>query len=994
VIAERYELRDVIGSGGASRVFAARDRVTGAEVAVKLLEGAPSKVELRVHREISALRLLRLPGVVSLLDDGVHEGERFLVMDLVPGAPFPGAATPSSWDALSPLVLSLLEILARVHAAGVVHRDLKPSNVLVDDERRVTVLDFGISWGPALGAAVTTEGAIVGTPEFLAPEQFIGAPADARTDLYAVGVMVYSSLTGRRPHEATEFSDLVRLKRSEMPSPVRVLSSSVPRDVAVAVDRLLAMDPADRPQSAGEALQQFFGLAPRTSTSCPMPRLGPSAPLERLVADAAAGRSVDVAGPRGSGRSRLLLDAADRLAALGRDVRWLAPGSAPYSSLGNLVGPLDELHDAGREEAEATIAARVSARLAEGVVVVADDAERLDRWSTAVLKRCRGAGAVLRATDWPEDDCIHLVELSEEELRPLFAGPDRIFHLREDGAHELWRRTGGVPGRVATEIAKWARAGLAHWDGERVVVRRDTLHRMSEGQTIGDELLLGPGGGTDSPHLDELLAWVVLAWPDATIEVLAKATGQPRWSVGPAIDALVDEEMVRRLPDGGVEPLVAPRSLQAWSVKRRREAHRALAEMLSPGSPRRLRHLAAAAAPQEFIDEALLLAPDLTRRGRAGDALVVLEEALVAVHRVRDLGRETRVLVEFAKTCLGGATPHAAERALYEFSRATSREAPVPQIEKLLRGARVAGSGDPEDALRLLSEVGAFDDVDLELWRHGLRVRAALRLPLDRSASAVADAEAWAKVTGNPRCLASAAAWRALHLMNEDRPGEAAALHLEAAEHTDRVPARMASQYNAGSCFNAAGRLDDARAAALACREIAASCRNPRFEALAESLLRIVAYRRGEATTPDMELVDAVETLAERTILGHLLVTEAAVAWRAGLLLEARALATRAWSTTHGIRDDTWPTVARSLDLVCGAAAEAEEISRLARAAKGMFDSARAVQVFGLLALAAPGRAAELRSLAAEKAARGRFPDVDARGDVLSVREALEGLSA
>jgi len=993
VVAGRYELSELIGSGGASRVYAARDRVTGATVAVKLIEGAPTKVEVRVHREISALRLLRLPGVVSLRDDGVDDGERFLVMDLVTGTPFPGMQAPATWDEMCPLVLSLLEILARVHAAGVVHRDLKPSNVLVDAEKRVTVLDFGISWGPALGEAVTTAGAIVGTPEFLAPEQFVGAPADARTDLYAVGVMLFGSLTGRRPHDATEFSDLVRLKRSEMPAPVRVLAPSVPRDVAAVVDRLLAMDPLDRPQSAGEALQQFFGSAPRTFASSTLPRLGPHDALERLVAEAAAGRPVDVAGPRGSGRSRLLLDAADRLTSLGRDVRWLAPGSAPFASLGALVGNLDELRDVGRDEAESTISSRVAARLAEGVIVVADDSDRLDRWSAATLQSCRGAGAVLRVTDSPQDGCIRLAELSEEELRPLFAGPDRIFHLREDGAHELWRRTGGVPARIATEIAAWARAGLAHWEGGLVVVRRDTLHRMREGQTIGDELLLGSGASTGSPHLDELLAWVVLASPHASPDVLAKATGQPRWSLDPALDALAEEGMIYRLPDGGVEPLVAPRSLQTWPAKRRRAAHQAFAAMLPPGSPHRLRHLAAAGATEEFVDEALLVAPDLTRQGRTGDALVVLEEALASTRRAEDRVRETRVLVELAKSCLAGTTPHAVDRVLYEFSRAAARGAPIPQIERLLRGARVAGAGDPEEALRLIAEVEPFDDVDLELWRHAQRVRASMRLPLDRSASAVAEAEAWANATGVARVLASVASWRALHLMDQVRPAEAARLHLAAAERTDRVTARMASQFNAALAFIVGVRLDEARSAAEKCCAVAASCRNSKFEAMAETLLRAIRYRLAETMSPDMELVDAVDALGDRQIMGRLLLTEAAVAWRTGLLPDARALAMRSWKLTQALGEPIWPATARALELVCGAVTEADEIPRLIGTATSEAEAEMAVQALGLLALAAPTRAAELRALAALRAAELRFAEAAPRGQVLSVREALEGLA-
>src|SRR5262245_61805147 len=209
VIAGRYEIAELLGRGGASRVHAARDLVTGARVAVKLLDAGVTDTSPRVRREISALRLLRLPGVVSLLDEGMHEGSPFLVMGVAAGIPFPGRAGVLPWDAIAAPTLALLEVLARVHAAGVVHRDLKPSNVLVDTDGRVTVVDFGISWGPSLGGQVTSAGTIVGTPEYFAPEQILGESGDARTDLYAVGEMLYESLTGELPHVAADFSELL-----------------------------------------------------------------------------------------------------------------------------------------------------------------------------------------------------------------------------------------------------------------------------------------------------------------------------------------------------------------------------------------------------------------------------------------------------------------------------------------------------------------------------------------------------------------------------------------------------------------------------------------------------------------------------------------------------------------------------------------------------------------------------------------------------------------
>ena len=994
VVAGRYELREVLGTGGASAVHAARDRVTGADVAVKLLDAGTANLATRVYREISALRLLRLPGVVALLDEGVHEGTRYLVMDLVRGRPFPGGPTPVEWTSLAPLALSLLEVLARVHAAGVVHRDLKPSNVLVDAAGRVTVLDFGISWGPALGESVTMVGSIVGTPEYLAPEQFVGASGDARTDLYALGVMLYESVAGRPPHSATDFAELVKLKRSKMPIPLRLVAPQVPRDVAVVIDQLLAMDPDDRPQSAGEAMQLLFGGAPLPSASRPIPRLGGTDALERVVAAAQAGRSIDVAGPGGSGRTRLLADAAERLAAAGRAVEWLVPASAPYASLAGAVGGLAELSDSGHDDAVAKIRSRLEARLAAGLVLVADDAERLDRWSAEVVAHCRAAGAILRATGSPATDCVRLAELTEEDLRPLFAGPDRIFHLREDGARELWRRTGGLPARIANEIAAWVRAGIAHWEADRVAMRRETLNRLRGGQPVGDELLLRPGGGSaGSSHLDELLAWIAFAWPHATLDLLVRVTGQAKWAIESALEALDQSGMVRRLADGAVQPLVVPQSLHSWPPERRRSAHKALSIALAPGTPMRLRHLAAAGEPDEVADEAMLLAPELTRQGRTGDALVVLEEGLSAARRAQDKARETQVLVEFAKTCLAEGTPRSFDRALYEIGRAADTSAPpLPQIVRLLHGARAAVTGDPEEALSLLADTAPFGDLDLELWRQGQRFRASRRLPLARESAVVAEVSEWAGMARHPRATASVTAWRALHLVRLGRPQEAADLHLDAARRTDRTPARMASQFNAGVAFAGCGRLDEARAAAEACRAIAAACRNQRYEGQAQFLLRAISYRSGTADRPDIEFVEAVESLGDPHLTASALLTEAAVAWRCGDLRAATLLAQRSSHDWEQLGEQGWLVVSRALGLLTCGNPGSSELGRLIEEAAALSSAPEAFQALGLLALADPGRATQVRSLALRRRSEVLAGQQEIVGQILTVDEVLEGL--
>ncbi|MEQ1506808.1 MAG: serine/threonine-protein kinase, partial [Myxococcota bacterium] len=190
----RYQLGDVIGAGGFGQVHRAIDTVTGDAVAVKLVPARSAAELAQGRRELAALRWLRLPGVIRLRDDGIEDGTWFLVMDLVDGAPF-DRVLADGWAAAEPAVLALLEILARVHLAGVVHLDLKPSNILVDAAGQVVVLDFGIARGTAMvGAPAST----AGTPRYMAPEQLRGEPCDARADLYALGRML-SAVDGAPP---------------------------------------------------------------------------------------------------------------------------------------------------------------------------------------------------------------------------------------------------------------------------------------------------------------------------------------------------------------------------------------------------------------------------------------------------------------------------------------------------------------------------------------------------------------------------------------------------------------------------------------------------------------------------------------------------------------------------------------------------------------------------------------------------------------------------
>ncbi|MCB9688020.1 MAG: serine/threonine protein kinase [Alphaproteobacteria bacterium] len=270
VLVGRYELGEVLGRGGSAEVRAARDLITGEAVAVKFVPLLGEHVRRQLRRELSALLALRIPGVVRLRDEGTVFDRSFFVTQRIDGVPFTeGAGT--SWTSWRPRVLGLLDVLARIHLAGVVHRDLKPANVLVDRAGRVVVLDFGLAQGRSV--EVPTGGLVEGTPRYMAPEQRDARPSDERTDLYAAGGMILELVTGEPLTRPPRF-DALR-------------TAPVPPALVEVVEQMLAEDREDRPASALEVLARL-DADPRDDIGAGMPR-GPwsERTLRRLFVDRA-----------------------------------------------------------------------------------------------------------------------------------------------------------------------------------------------------------------------------------------------------------------------------------------------------------------------------------------------------------------------------------------------------------------------------------------------------------------------------------------------------------------------------------------------------------------------------------------------------------------------------------------------------------------------------------------------------------------------------------
>jgi serine/threonine-protein kinase len=265
LIADRYELKGRLGVGGMSTVQLALDQRLERQVAVKLLAEHLADDDAfvsRFQREARAAARLTHPNIVQVFDYGFDEDSQrhFIVMEYVPGMSCAEILrdkgrldVPQAVD----IIDQACRGLDHAHRNGVVHRDVKPGNLLRSPEGVIKLADFGIAKaGEQTG--ITQAGSVLGTAAYLAPEQARGEPAGPQSDLYALGVVAYQLMAGRLPYEATSLTELAMKQQNEAPPPLDEVNPEVPPALAHAVQRALALEPAERYGSAlpmGEALR-------------------------------------------------------------------------------------------------------------------------------------------------------------------------------------------------------------------------------------------------------------------------------------------------------------------------------------------------------------------------------------------------------------------------------------------------------------------------------------------------------------------------------------------------------------------------------------------------------------------------------------------------------------------------------------------------------------------------------------------------------------------
>lgn len=271
MVGGRYTLRRALGEGGVGVVWEAQSALFG-PVAVKILRaelaGDAEAVE-RFAAEARSAAAISHQHVVAIYDIGATlENVPFFVMELCDGETLESTVASRGavgFEYACELGCQVLSALAAAHALGIVHRDLKPANVMVvhpePDKPEAKVLDFGIAC-QITSEAASAGGKVFGTPSYMAPEQIMGRGVDPRTDIYAVGAMLYELLTGRRPFQGRNDAEIMTHVLQRPPMPLRAYDRTLPAAMEGLIRRCLAKDPAQRPASAADLLSELVLFLP------------------------------------------------------------------------------------------------------------------------------------------------------------------------------------------------------------------------------------------------------------------------------------------------------------------------------------------------------------------------------------------------------------------------------------------------------------------------------------------------------------------------------------------------------------------------------------------------------------------------------------------------------------------------------------------------------------------------------------------------------------
>jgi TolB-like protein/tRNA A-37 threonylcarbamoyl transferase component Bud32 len=273
-----YEILAPLGAGGMGEVYRAHDTKLGRDVALKMLPAEMARDPERLarfRREAKALAQLDHPNIITIYAVEECDGIHFLTMQLIEGLPLdrviPQGGLPV--ERIFEIASALGEALAAAHEKGIVHRDLKPANVMVSNDGRVTILDFGLAKdvraanlddATMTSANHTQAGMVMGTPAYMSPEQASGRPLDHRTDIFSLGVVLHEMATGRRPFEGSSSAELISAILRDIPTSVVETRPDLPSDLGRVIRRCMEKDPRHRVQTARDVSNEFRELSRQT----------------------------------------------------------------------------------------------------------------------------------------------------------------------------------------------------------------------------------------------------------------------------------------------------------------------------------------------------------------------------------------------------------------------------------------------------------------------------------------------------------------------------------------------------------------------------------------------------------------------------------------------------------------------------------------------------------------------------------------------------------
>jgi len=257
IFADRYEIIEELGKGGMGKVYRVEDKKLKQEVALKLIKpevSSDKKTIERFRNELKTARMIRHKNVCGMYDLGEEKGTHFITMEYVPGEDLRSMIRMSKQMSVATSIdvaKQVCEGLAEAHRLGVVHRDLKPSNIMIDKEGNSRIMDFGIARS-IKGKGITGAGVMIGTPEYMSPEQVEGKEIDQRSDIYSLGIILYEMVTGRVPFRGDTPLNVAVKQKTEAPEDPKKLNSQIPDDLSHVILRCLEKNKENRYQSGGE----------------------------------------------------------------------------------------------------------------------------------------------------------------------------------------------------------------------------------------------------------------------------------------------------------------------------------------------------------------------------------------------------------------------------------------------------------------------------------------------------------------------------------------------------------------------------------------------------------------------------------------------------------------------------------------------------------------------------------------------------------------------